>query len=505
MLWTFLSLLAIAVGYYLFKELTGVYKIYKYKSQGIKRAEYLPMPLMISKMKKAHKSNDVFAGEKKMMADQDPNQPFGVKNFGPLCFLSLISEKAIKDFYAQEIEATIKKPISKEVKFLGFLFENGKEVQEKRAIFAKIFHYSNVLNLMPNMRNVVKQHVSKLRKRVLEEGGQVKIDLKKEFSRALLDDLSACILLGGTENKMVDKFEGMNITQIIQNIFSLLRKSKRNLVNFLPFVTSLGFNKQLNEVKRLKQGLIGIIRKQYNKRYNKEALLEESALDIMIKLNKDSEKRTGKPRFSMEEITSNFELFQFAASDTSFHLSSTIITYLALPENQVYQKRVQTEVDSEVDLASTLTNEQLNSMKEVDIVFKEAARLANPVAGISRIATKDFKLDGHTVYKGDIIINILANYEPKHFKDPLKFNPDRFDTKSSSFRTIPRLKQIPFSTGQRGCLGKHLGEMVVKLIIVELLKEFEVSVEPGYAIKFKQDPLYGVVNPDLIMKVRTTG
>ena len=502
MLLTLLSLLAIPVGYYLYIELTAYYKVFRYKRQGIKHTQYYTMPGFFLKMTSNLKLDDTFIENKKKAQEQDPNQPFRVMNFGTSIFVSLISEKAVKEFYTQETKVTIKRTPFGKMKIFGFLFENGKEAQEKRAIFAKIFHYSNVLNLMPNIRKVIQLHVNQLKKRAEAEGGQIKIDLKKEFSRAVMDDLSACILLGGTENKMTENFEGMNVTQLIQKMVMSLNKSQTNPLNWIPFMTALGLNREKNEAERLKNGLTEIVRNEYNKRYNKEELDDKSVLDITVKLNKESEKETGNPKFSVEEIASNFELFQFAASDTSFHLSSTTMTFLALPENQKYQKGIQAQVDSELGSNDSYSNEKLNSLKELDNVFREAARLANPASAISRFVTKDFKLDGFTVYKGDNIINELVNFEPGVFNDPLKFNPDRFNPDSPSFKKAPKLKEIPFSHGQRACLGKYLGEMVVKLILVELLREFEVSVEPGYAMKLGPQPLYTVLNPNLCMKIR---
>ena len=499
-----LSLLAIPLGYYLFIELKGYLKIMRYKKQGIKHIDHYTIPGVFYKTGKIFGSDDPSSESKKVMGSQDPNQPFRVMNFGSTCLVSLISEKAIKEFYAQETEVALKENPVKNFKFMGFIMENGKEVQEKRALFAKIFHYSNILRLMPLIRNEIKKHVLKLKKRVSAEGGQVKIDLKKEFSQAVFEDLTGCILLAGAENKIHDTFEGMNFTQIIHKMVLMFNDSLITSVKLIPFASELGLIKEEKEMRRLKKGLVGIIRKEYNKRYNQESLSDLSALDIMVKLNKESEKETGKAKFDVEEIASNFELFHFAASDTSFHLSTATLSYLALPENQKYQKRIYKQIGSEIGTKANYSNDELNSLKDLNNAFREAARLANPATEITRTATKDFKLDGYTIFKGDVVTNILTNYEPEHFKNPLKFNPDRFDTAAPDFKRAPKLKQTTFSHGQRACLGKYLGEMMVKLIVVELLKEFEVSVEPSYGIKFGRDPLFTVMNPDLIMKVRTT-
>ena len=502
MLLIVLSLLAIPLGYYLLMELRGYLKIVRYRKQGIKDAKHNTLFQIYSQMGKFLGSNDPFSEKKKTMAEQDPNQPFSVSNVGSKCSVNLISEKAIKEFYARETEVSFKDNPMKNLNLFGFILENGEEVHEKRAVFSKIFHYSNIVNLMPGIRNVIRQHVRKLKQRAEGEGGQVKIDFKKEFSKAVFDDLTGCILLGGAQNKLLDKFEGMTVTELIHKLVIVFNKSARNPLRLIPYTSELGLIKEEKELVRLQNAIVNIIEKEYKKRYNKKNLDDTSVLDITIKLDKESEKETGKPKFTMEEIASNFELFHFAASDTSFHLSCSTLTSLALAENQKYQKRIQAEVDSELDAWGSYSNDKLNSLKELSNVFRETFRTLNPTTGITRTALKDFKVDGYTIYKGDLVSNSLLNFETESYKNPLQYNPDRFNKDSPDFKRAPKLKEIPFSHGQRSCIGRYLGEMMVKLIVVEVLKEFEVSVEPDYVMKLGFDPLYTVKNPDLVMKVR---
>ena len=502
MLLIVLSLLAIPLGSYLLMELIGYLKILRYRKQGIKIAKHSTFIGLYFKMLKFLGADDPFSDKKKLMAEQDPNQPFSVSSLGPKCLLYLISEKAIKEFYARETEVSIKQNPMKDFKFLGFLMENGKKVQEKRALFAKISHYSNILNLMPGIRDVIRQHVRKLKQRAEAEGGQVKIDFKKEFSKAVFDDLTGCILLGGAQNKLLDKFEGMTVTELIHKLVIVFNNCVRNPLRLIPYSSELGLAKEKKELVRLQNGLINIIEKEYKKRYNKKDLDDTSVLDITIKINKESVEETGKPKFTMEEIASNFQLFHFAASDTSFHLSCSALTSLALLENQKYQKRILAQLDSELDAWDSYSDEKLNSFKELNNVFRETFRILNPAPEIGRTVTKDFKVDGYTIYKGDHVFVSLLNFEPESYKNPLQYNPDRFNKDSPDFKRTPKLKEIPFSHGQRACIGKYLGEMMVKLIVVEVLKEFEVNVEPGYVMKLSFDPLYTVKNPELVMKVR---
>ena len=502
MLLIVLSLLAFPLGYYLLTELKGYLKILRYRKQGIKIAKYSTVPQLLSRMGKFVGSNDPFSEKRKMMAEQDPSQPFMVSNFGSKCSVNLISEKAIKDFYAKEIEVSIKDNPMEKLNLFSFIMENGEKIHEKRAVFSKIFHYSNILNLMPGIRNVIRNHVRKLKQRAEADGGQVKIDFKKEFSKAVFDDLTATILLGGAENKLLDTFEGMTVTELVQKQVIVFNKSANNPLRLIPYASELGLIKEEKELVRIQNVLINILEREYKKRYNKKNLDDTSVLGISINLNKESEKETGKPKLEMWDIASNFALFHFAASDTSFHLSCSTLTSLSLPENHKHQKRIQAEVDSELDAWDSYSNDKLNSLKELSNVFRETFRILNPTPGVTRTATKDFKVDGYTIYKGDLASNSLINFEPESYKNPLKYNPDRFNKDSPDFKRAPKLKEIPFSHGQRSCIGRYLGEMMVKLIVVEVLKEFEVSVEPGYVMKLGFDPLYTVKNPELVMKVR---
>ena len=504
MLWRIiLSILAVPIGYFVMTELKGLYKIIRYKLQGVKYATYSFTPITLYLVRSMFKSGDFYSRAKKRMKDFDTKEPFRVMNLSSQCFLTLLSDEAIREYFTKEVDVSIKQSFFKNVDFLGFFLQNGKEMLEHRALFAKIFHYSNVVNMMPEIKNVVRQHVRSLKKLVVSRGGRLKVNFKKEFSGALFEDLTGCILFKGASNKITDKFEGLSVMQLLQKMFKAFSSSQTKPMNRLPFVEALGLNQEANEVKRLKKGLIEIIRKKYNKRYNNEELDDTSVLDIMVKINKESEEETGKPKFSIEEITSNFEIFQFAASDTSYQLSCTTLMFLALQENHKYQKRVWGEINSKLGEDDNYSNEGLNSLKQLDHVFKEAARMANPASQVlSRLVTKEFELCGYKVYKNDKVRVVLLGYSPQIFSEPFTFNPDRFDENHPHFKEIPKMKHIPFSHGQRGCLGKYLGEMMVKLLVVELLKEFELSVESDYKMKFAQTPLYGVANSNLILSVR---
>ena len=141
---------------FLIDELRGYLKILNYRKQGIKSARYTPYIVYYKELKKRFKSNDTHGKAKKLMSEMDPNTPFRVENAGKTCFLYLNSDQAAKEFFDKEVECTVKKSSMPGVDFLGFFFKNGQHVQDQRAIFAKIFHYSNVVSMLPDIRTTIR-------------------------------------------------------------------------------------------------------------------------------------------------------------------------------------------------------------------------------------------------------------------------------------------------------------------------------------------------------------
>ncbi|CAG8811481.1 21319_t:CDS:1, partial [Dentiscutata erythropus] len=60
---------------------------------------------------------------------------------------------------------------------------------------------------------------------------------------------------------------------------------------------------------------------------------------------------------------------------------------------------------------------------------------------------------------------------PKHWPEPEKFDPDRFMKNSIEKNTL-----IPFGGGVRMCPGRHLAETGLKVLMVLVFRNFDVSL-----------------------------
>lgn len=209
---------------------------------------------------------------------------------------------------------------------------------------------------------------------------------------------------------------------------------------------------------------------------------------------------TSENLMKVDEICDNMELFQQAASDTSFHASSTLAVLLAT--NPECKSKLIKEIDGLTD--SNLENldlKKLDSLEYFDACVKEGLRLVPPIMfAAPRRIIKNFKLIGKKIYKGDFVTYTpgAIHFSEEYFQTPEKYNPERFYKK----KLKERYSYIPFATGPRVCVGMHFGEMVIKLITLGLFKKFNVDFVEGFTYRKTISPLQGIGNCNLILTER---
>jgi len=89
----------------------------------------------------------------------------------------------------------------------------------------------------------------------------------------------------------------------------------------------------------------------------------------------------------------------------------------------------------------------------------ETLRKYTPTFGIFRQATKTYQVrdDSLIIEKGQkIVIPVHSlHYDPRYFKDPEVFDPERFTPEEKAKR--PRSVYLPFGEGPRYCIGIIIG------------------------------------------------
>lgn len=99
-----------------------------------------------------------------------------------------------------------------------------------------------------------------------------------------------------------------------------------------------------------------------------------------------------------------------------------------------------------------------------------------PAVGILlRVARRDLVLGPYNIPKDTLVgTNIIGlMYNPKYYKNPEVFDPERWNDKST--QNAEPYSFIPFSAGQKSCIGKYLALMETKLIVIAFLTNFNIK------------------------------
>lgn len=176
----------------------------------------------------------------------------------------------------------------------------------------------------------------------------------------------------------------------------------------------------------------------------------------------------------------------FGGHDTS---SSTIAFVMhELATHPQVLARVVEEQDRVLGGRSPTTEELLKKLPYLDMVLSEALRLYPPVWFGPRKSVSEFEFLGHRIPAGTQIIHCswASHRLPDVFPDPDLFDPERFTPDRR--RELPPGAYIPFGGGQRVCIGKRFGQLVVKAVVSTLLQRHRFELAPGYRLRVSISP-----------------
>ena len=140
------------------------------------------------------------------------------------------------------------------------------------------------------------------------------------------------------------------------------------------------------------------------------------------------------------------------------------------------------------------TPDLAHSMPYLDKFVKETQRLHNASFQPGRTTKTEVVLPGGYRLPPDSVI-IPAIYaihtNPKVWRDPFRFDPDRWDAQETKDRH--RCAYVPFATGPRGCIGFNFALLEVKVLLSELVSRYEFVREGLDTIDY--DPEFQLVRP----------
>ncbi|XP_077540633.1 cytochrome P450 3A29-like isoform X2 [Haemaphysalis longicornis] len=199
-----------------------------------------------------------------------------------------------------------------------------------------------------------------------------------------------------------------------------------------------------------------------------QILLDEqtSALKNHLKTASDRERYLDD-----QYITSNVVILLFAGYE-AMSSALSFLTYL-LAKHPSEQNEILEEIEHRFPNrgAQQLSYDELRQLKRLDMVVKEGLRLYPPVpVVVTRHCSEDTTACGQFLPAG---LNVLASSwlihrDPDLWLNPEKFVPERFEAGNGE-RYHPG-SYFPFGLGARACIGRELGPLIVKCVLVQLLQ-----------------------------------
>jgi len=237
---------------------------------------------------------------------------------------------------------------------------------------------------------------------------------------------------------------------------------------FVPLPSLREFDRNVEVIRKVPSQVIA------SRRSNPKELEEgKDLLSILLREKSD---------FSDEELVEQVLTFLGAGHETTSVVSTWIL--MCLSQYPEIQEKLRQEIISNFGNASQeqFTYTAVNNLEYLDAVVKEVLRLYPPVPSSSRECAKDWILpSGQLIPRGTniVILPYFMHYRKDIWgQDAESFRPERWLEKDWSkvenFNTI----YMPFMAGPHSCIGNKLALVEVKLIIINLLKEFSFTIDP---------------------------
>ena len=109
-------------------------------------------------------------------------------------------------------------------------------------------------------------------------------------------------------------------------------------------------------------------------------------------------------------------------------------------------------------------------------IIKETLRLYPPAPAGLRQAGKDLEFSGYHIQRGSLVaFSAHVTHRLAPYRDPLRFNPERWNVESADADTPPPFTYLPFGGGSRYCIGVGLAKMIMNISLIRLLQRYEVQ------------------------------
>ncbi|MET0839052.1 MAG: cytochrome P450 [Marmoricola sp.] len=179
---------------------------------------------------------------------------------------------------------------------------------------------------------------------------------------------------------------------------------------------------------------------------------------------------------SDRDVVNHMIFLLMAAHDTSTITVTTMMRQLGAHPRWRAQLR-----EDAAHLPDSPSLADLDSLESFDLVMKECLRLVPPVPVLARRSVKESEVLGIRVPADQPVAVMLhlGHHMEEYWPQPEVFDPLRFASHRREDK-VHRYAWEPFGGGVHKCLGMAFAGSEVKLVLHQLLRRFDWTVDAGY-------------------------
>jgi cytochrome P450 len=361
--------------------------------------------------------------------------------------------------HIQEIMVTNKKDYAKsdDYKILKYSLGNGLLTSEgdfwkkQRRIAQPAFHRGSMKKLLDIM-------VASTQKTIESWKGKTQVELTDEMSFLALDIVTKCLFGTKLETDYVKIQEAITVENeyLAERIMKPFKP---------PFWVPTSKNRAYRKARSYSSNLILDIIKERQENPSEHH-------DLLSMLMSTEDEDTGEKMSNQQLKDESITIFVAGHETTANALSWTFYLLSQHPEKmQLLQDEIENVLQG--------SNPDFQSLKELSytqMVLEEAMRLYPPAWTIVRKVAHDTNMDGYDFKKETrLILDVfMLHRHPDYWENPTDFEPKRFEPEEKKKRH--KYAYIPFGAGQRMCIGNNFAMMEMKIVLVMLLQNFNISL-----------------------------